>query len=38
LPPEKVIAILRSERGIGLWPDAVDAAEQVLGSIREGIG
>jgi HD-GYP domain-containing protein (c-di-GMP phosphodiesterase class II) len=38
LPREKVIAILRSERGTGLWPDAVDAAAQLLGSAGEGIG
>jgi HD-GYP domain-containing protein (c-di-GMP phosphodiesterase class II) len=30
LPRERVVAILRDERGVGLWPDAVDAAEQIL--------
>jgi HD-GYP domain-containing protein (c-di-GMP phosphodiesterase class II) len=30
LAPEKVVAILRGERGKGLWPDAVDAAETVM--------
>ena len=30
LPRERVIAILREERGTGLWPEAVDAAEQML--------
>ena len=30
LPTERVIAILREERGTGLWPEAVDAAEQIL--------
>jgi putative nucleotidyltransferase with HDIG domain len=32
LPPERVVAILRQERGTGLWPEAVDAAERVLAS------
>jgi putative nucleotidyltransferase with HDIG domain len=32
LPPERVVAILREERGSGLWPEAVDAAERVLAS------
>jgi putative nucleotidyltransferase with HDIG domain len=30
LPPEKVIEILRAERGTGLCPDAVDAAQAIL--------
>ena len=30
LPQERVVSILREERGTGLWPDAVDAAERVL--------
>ena len=30
LPPEQVMAIMRSERGTGLWPEAVDAAERLL--------
>ena len=32
LPTEQVVAILRRERGTGLWPEAVDAAERILGS------
>ena len=32
LPPERVVAILRQERGTGLWPEAIDAAERVLAS------
>jgi HD-GYP domain-containing protein (c-di-GMP phosphodiesterase class II) len=32
LPRERVVAILREERGTGLWPDGVDAAEHVLES------
>ena len=38
LPREKVIEILRSERGTGLWPEAVDAAERLLESGNRGIG
>ena len=38
LPPERVIAIMREERGTGLWPDAVDAAERILGSGNLVIG
>ena len=38
LPPERVIAIMREERGTGLWPDAVDAAERLIGSSNLGIG
>jgi HD-GYP domain-containing protein (c-di-GMP phosphodiesterase class II) len=30
LPTEQVVAIMRGERGTGLWPDAVDAAEGLL--------
>ena len=30
LPRETVVEIMRGERGTGLWPDAVDAAENVL--------
>jgi len=30
LPPEKVLAIMREERGKGLWPEAVDVVDQVL--------
>lgn len=30
LPRERVVSILRKERGTGLWPEAVDAAERVL--------
>jgi HD-GYP domain-containing protein (c-di-GMP phosphodiesterase class II) len=30
LPQEKVVAIMRDERGKGLWPEAVDAAEKLL--------
>ncbi len=32
LPKDKVIDILRAERGTGLWADAVDAAVTVLGN------
>ena len=31
LPPEKVLAIMREERGKGLWPDAVDVVDRVIG-------
>ena len=31
LPPERVVEIMRGERGTGLWPEAVDAACRVLG-------
>jgi HD-GYP domain-containing protein (c-di-GMP phosphodiesterase class II) len=34
LPQEKVIGILRSERGSGLWPDAVDAAQTVIEAVN----
>ena len=30
LPRERVLAIMREERGAGLWPDAVDVVDQVL--------
>ncbi|HYM24340.1 MAG TPA: HD domain-containing phosphohydrolase [Vicinamibacterales bacterium] len=30
LPRERVLAIMREERGTGLWPEAVDVVEQVL--------
>jgi HD-GYP domain-containing protein (c-di-GMP phosphodiesterase class II) len=30
LPTERVLAIMREERGAGLWPDAVDVVDQVL--------
>ena len=30
LPPEQVVEIMRAERGTGLWPDAVDAAERLM--------
>jgi putative nucleotidyltransferase with HDIG domain len=30
MPTERVVEIMRSERGTGLWPDAVDAAERIL--------
>ena len=30
LPTEQVIAIMRNERGTGLWSEAVDAAERLL--------
>ncbi|HZR24508.1 MAG TPA: HD domain-containing phosphohydrolase [Vicinamibacterales bacterium] len=32
LPTEKVLSIMREERGNGLWPDAVDVVERVLDS------
>ena len=38
LPPEQVIGIMRGERGTGLWPEAVDAAERLIGSGNLGIG
>ena len=31
MPPEQVAAIMRAQRGTGLCPDAVDAAERILG-------
>jgi len=30
LPMERVLAIMREERGRGLWPDAVDVVDQVM--------
>jgi HD-GYP domain-containing protein (c-di-GMP phosphodiesterase class II) len=30
LPTEKVLSIMREERGKGLWPEAVDVVDQVL--------
>ncbi|MBI3401120.1 MAG: HD domain-containing protein [Acidobacteria bacterium] len=30
MPAERVLSILREERGTGLWPDAVDAAERLV--------
>jgi len=30
MPTERVVEIMRRERGTGLWPDAVDAAERIL--------
>ena len=30
MPTERVVEIMRGERGTGLWPDAVDAAERIL--------
>jgi len=30
LPTERVLAIMREERGTGLWPEAVDVVDQVL--------
>jgi hypothetical protein len=27
-----VVEIMRGERGTGLWPEAADAAERILGS------
>src|SRR5205814_10175919 len=30
LPPEKVLSIMREERGTGLWPEAVDVIDKVL--------
>jgi HD-GYP domain-containing protein (c-di-GMP phosphodiesterase class II) len=38
LPTERVIEILREERGAGLWPEAVEAAERILGSSNWVIG
>jgi HD-GYP domain-containing protein (c-di-GMP phosphodiesterase class II) len=38
LPTERVVAILREEKGKGLWPDAVEAAERVIGSGNGVIG
>lgn len=38
LPPEQVTSIRRGERGTGLWPEAVDAAERILESGNRGIG
>jgi len=38
LPPEQVVAIMRGERGTGLWPEAVDAAERLISSRNRGIG
>ncbi len=38
LPTERVVAILRDQKGQGLWPDAVEAAERVLESGHPGIG
>ena len=34
LPPERVMDIMRGERGIGLWPDAVDAACRVFSALN----
>ena len=34
LPPERVMDIMRGERGIGLWPDAVDAACRVFSAVN----
>jgi hypothetical protein len=31
MPPELVVAIMRDKRGTALWPEAVDAAERILG-------
>jgi hypothetical protein len=30
MPAERVVSILREERGTGLWPDAVEAAETLV--------
>jgi HD-GYP domain-containing protein (c-di-GMP phosphodiesterase class II) len=30
LPPEKVLSIMREERGTGLWPEAVDVIDKVM--------
>jgi putative nucleotidyltransferase with HDIG domain len=30
MPAERVVSILREERGTGLWPDAVEAAEKLV--------
>jgi HD-GYP domain-containing protein (c-di-GMP phosphodiesterase class II) len=38
LPFDQVAAILRSERGTGIWPEAVDAAKRLLESGNRGIG
>jgi hypothetical protein len=33
-----VIAIMREERGTGLWPDVVDAAERLIGLVIWELG
>jgi hypothetical protein len=32
LPTERVVEIRRGEKGTGLWPDAVEAAERLVSS------